>query len=515
MNKPSAPSHPIYLYFLILLFLSSAHTTADAIDQAPSIGPNITFHFRPEGNFFGDPIPYYHDGVHHVYYLGKHKKPNGKWGGLEWAHLASRDLVNWKQLPAAITPDENEPFIATGSIVEKDGLFHAFYCTAIKKENTKETDRAICVATSRDLVTWTKSSKSPLILLHSDVPKDVYDTTQVWRDPHVFWNPETDQWWMAVAAMEQTHGEYGPAGAVAYATSSNLSNWTVKREPMLLDRDSRAGECPDIFQFGNGWAMIMYAHTSWIRLADSPLGPWRRPKNDSPNGIHFNAGKTDYDGKRTIWQAYLETLKSDYDGHSYGGVMALPRELYLDETGHPAVRLVPEIVKACNKDATSGLGSKAFTSLLKSPVRANAKSITLEPKVGHHALAHWKEAPKDFFLSADVTVAEGSLFTLYFRSDEKIEDSYILRIDPVNSEVSFRHWVKWNRNSPMDARSLEIPTDRSFKLHVMVHGDVFEAFIDDRIAISSRMQIAKGSLAISARDGTIELKHLKITHWAD
>ena len=508
MNKHSRARTSICVYFLILFVMPITYATENTFDKASSIGPDVTFHFQPEGNIFGDPIPFYHDGVHHVYYLGKHRKANGEFGVLEWAHLASLDLVSWKQLPAAIAPDENEPFIATGSIVEKDGLFYAFYCTAIGKDK----DRAICVATSRDLVTWEKAPENPLILLYSDVPKDVYNTELVWRDPHVFWNPEANKWWMAVAAMEQTHGDYGPAGAVAYATSPDLSNWTVQRVPMLLDRDSRAGECPDVFPFGTGWAMIMYAHTSGIRLADSPQGPWRRPQNDSPNGIHFNAGKTEYDGKRYIWHAYLGQLKSDYDRHSYGGVMALPRELYLDRSENPAVRLVPEIVAACSKDATGGLGGRAFSSVVKSPLRADIDSLILEPGTGEHALAHWKHAPEDFFLSSDVRMAEGTLLSIHFRTNEKIDDSYVLRIDPVNSEVSFRHWKDWNRNSPMNARSLAIPTDRSFKLHVMLHGNVFEAFIDDRIAISSRVQIPKGSIAISVRDGTIKLNNFKVTH---
>ena len=64
----------------------------------------------------------------------------------------------------------------------------------------------------------------------------------------------------------------------------------------------------------------------------------------------------------------------------------------------------------------------------------------------------------------------------------------------------------------MNARALEIPKNRSFKLHVMLHGDVFEAFIDDRIAMASRVQLPKGPLALSARDGRTELKNLKITH---
>ena len=260
------------------------------------------------------------------------------------------------------------------------------------------------------------------------------------------------------------------------------------------------------FPFGKGWAMVMYAHTSGIRLADSPQGPWRRPKNDSPNGILFQPGKTEFDGKRYIWHAYLGPLINDYDKDVYGGAMALPRELHLDPSKDPAVRLFPEIIAACNKDATTGLGPKAFTPLLKSPVHAEGNSLILEPDVGEHALAHWKQAPKDFFLSCEVTMAKGSQLTFYLLTNENIDDSYILRIDPVDSLVSFRHWIKWNRVSPMNARSLNIPTDRSFKLHVMVHGNVFEAFIDDRIAINNRMQIAKGSLAISARDGTIKLK---------
>lgn len=497
------------LGLLVLLFFGSLiNGTGNIIGQVPSNGPDVTFHFQPKGDVFGDPIPFYHDGVHHVFYLARVKKPDGNLGALSWAHIASDDLVTWKQLPTAIAPDESETMIATGSIVEKDGLFYAFYCTATPKEK----DRIICVATSSDLITWTKSPDNPLISLYKDVPKDVYETKIAWRDPHVFWNPEEKQWWMAVTAREQTNGTYDPAGAVAYATSTDLMNWTVQRKPMLLDRDCVAGECPDIFPFGEGWAMIYYPNATRIRLADSPKGPWRRAKNDAPNGLHFNAGKTEFDGKRYIWHAYLARLSSDYDKHKYGGVMALPRELYLDKSGNPAVRLVPEIVNACSDDATGGLGAEVFSPLLKSSVKISHNSLVLEPATGDHALTLWKDSPTDFFLTADVTLNEEGLLTIYFRSTTSLDDSYVLKIDALNSEVSFRHWTSWNRMSPMNARSMELPKKRSFKLHVMLHGDVFEAFIDDRIAIGSRVQIPKGSLAISARDGRVELKNFKISH---
>ena len=486
---PGAPAAPKPLAAEAMVS-QNKHSTDNPIDRAPSSGPDVTFHFQPEGRLFGDPIPFYHEGIHHVFYLRG-------WG---WQHLASRDLVTWKQLPGTgITG-------ATGSIVNKDGLFYLFY-----SGNAANT-RAVCLATSRDLVTWTNSEQNPLLRLDRDVPDDVYDTSKDWRDPHVFWNPEEQKWWMAVAAMERTNGAYGPAGAVACATSADLLHWTVERKPMLLDRDSNAGECPDVFPFGAGWALIYYPDASRIRLADSPRGPWRRPKNDAPSGLYFNAGKTEFDGKRHIWHGYMARLAKDYDSHQPQGVMALPRELYLDAAGNPAVRLVPEIVAACSQDATGGAGGMVFTPLLKSSVRATVDSVVMEAGPGDHALALWQNAPEDFFLSTDVTLDEGCQLTLYFRSNSKVDDSYILRIDALNSEVSFHHWKGWNRMSPMNARALEIPKNQSFKLHVMLHGDVFEAFLDDRIAMSSRVQLPKGSLAISARDGRAELKNLKITH---
>jgi beta-fructofuranosidase len=498
-------SIPFFRFMLLILFIN---VVIDLFAQQTTIGPDVTFHFQPEGKVFGDPIPFFHDSVHHLFYLEQYTLPDGKLGGHSWAHLASRDLVTWKQLPLAIIPDESEPYIATGSIVEKNGIFYAFYSTAYGEER----DPSISVATSSDLIHWTKSPHNPLIRLYHDVPGDIYETKMVWRDPHVFWNPEEKIWWMAIAALEQTNGDYVPSGAVAYATSIDLMDWHVQRKPMLLDRDCLAGECPDIIPFGDGWAMIYYPDMTRIRLADSPHGPWRRPKNDAPSGLHFNAGKTEFDGNRYIWHAYLARLSHDYDKHKYGGVMALPRELYMDASGNPAVRLVPEIVDACNKDATGGLGGKVFTPLLKSPVFSTSNTLILDPGAGDNALALWKDAPENFFLAADIEMQEEGQLTLYFRSTQNVDDSYILRIDARNSEVSFQRWTGWNRMSPMNARSLEIPKDRSFKLYVMLNGDVFEAFIDDKIAIGTRIQLPKGSLAVSARDSKVEMKNLRLTH---
>lgn len=481
-------------------------------------------HYRPPGAIFGDPIPFYHDGVHHLFYLcpdlivGQEKKKS-----LAWRHLASRDLVHWEVMPPAILPDSDDRMIATGSIVEQDGLFHAFYTTAQRDAEGLGLP-SVRVARSRDLITWTKEPGEPLLLLKRDVPSAMYDTLRHWRDPHVFWNPDAKQWWLAIAAQEKTSLGYPYAGAVALATSTDLRTWTVQRQPLLTTREGPASECPDIFPLGDEWGMIYYADTSRIRLAPTPAGPWRRATGDPPWGLHFLASKTEFDGERRIAHAYIQQSIEDFTRHKYGGSMALPRELYMDERGRVATRLVAEIIAACKDDATSGKGAAVFTPSQGDPVTVRRKAITLAPDTGAAAMAVWKDAPDDLFLTADVAIAPGATLNLLLRGNPleakpgpgrpeptALDDNYILSLDAHRNVVTLKHGDVWNRMPAMRSQPIDLPTDRPFKLHLMLHGDILEVFVDDRISVTARVQLTGGALALLARDGKASLTNLRLT----
>lgn len=475
----------------------------------------VTLHYQPPGTYFGDPIPFYHDGVHHVFYL--HSQD-----GMHWYHLASRDLVHWDVLPPAILADENDRMIATGSIVEKDGLFHAFYTTADRKDSGPGL-ASVRVATSKDLITWTKGPGEPLILLKRDVPAvGTYETSKHWRDPHVFWNPQAKQWWLAIAAHENTSIAYPYAGAVALATSTDLRQWTVQPEPLLATREGPAAECPDVFPFGDGWALVYYADSTRIRVSDTLEGPWRRPGNDPPWGLHFLAGKTEFDGRRRIAHAYIRRAEEDFAKHVYGGSMALPRELYLDDKGRVATRLASEIVAACKEDATSGRDAAVFAPVQEDPVSVFGQTITLAADTGRAAMALWEDAPADFFLTADVTLTADATLSLLLRggpldqqagqtTPNPLEDYYALTLDAHAKLVMLKRPDVWNRMPALRTHSLDLPSSRSVKLHVMLHGDILEAFVDDRISLTSRVQLPSGGLALFARDGSVSLENVRIT----
>ena len=107
--------------------------------------------YRPADGFVGDVIPFYWEGVYHAFYLKAPLPPhrNGA-DGAPYAHLASSDLVHWEELPLAIAPgppgSPDAVSCFTGSIIERNGVFHLFY-TGYAGENQPQT---VCRATSAD-----------------------------------------------------------------------------------------------------------------------------------------------------------------------------------------------------------------------------------------------------------------------------------------------------------------------------------------------------------------------------
>ena len=61
---------------LLLAPLAALHAAEPFWEKVAPTGASATFHFQPPDSFFGDPIPFYHDGVHHVFFL--HGKIGGK-----------------------------------------------------------------------------------------------------------------------------------------------------------------------------------------------------------------------------------------------------------------------------------------------------------------------------------------------------------------------------------------------------------------------------------------------------
>mgnify|MGYP002068154506 FL=1 len=202
------------------------------------------FHHAPKYGWMNDPNGMvYKDGVWHLYYQWN---PYGsKWQNMTWGHATSTDLINWKQMPAAIEPN-GLGAVFSGSCALDPRNTSGFGSNSIVALYTSAaTSQVQSLAHSTDNgKTFEIYPGNPIITLDSEA-----------RDPNIFWNHHTGEWNMMLAhALEHE---------MLVFASENLKEWNL-RSSFGKGFGAQGGvwECPDLFELtveGTGekkWMLI-------------------------------------------------------------------------------------------------------------------------------------------------------------------------------------------------------------------------------------------------------------------
>ena len=192
--------------------------------------------------------------------------------------------------------------IWTGSVIERDGVFHFFYTGYNRQSASPQT---ICKATSTDLLTWEKSPDNPLI-----TPDPRWYETVDWRDPFVFRDAATGAFRMLISARLRTARVSTRLRAVA--ASDDLDHWEVG-PPLASSMLTHCPECPEVFRLGNWWYLVESRYSERMqtvyRVARAPEGPWESRRLDSLDGRRFYAAKSASDGERRMSFAWIPFRK--------------------------------------------------------------------------------------------------------------------------------------------------------------------------------------------------------------
>jgi fructan beta-fructosidase len=225
-------------------------------DPYPDIGYDQRyrpqFHFTSKRNWINDPNGcVYYDGEYHLFF--QHDPESVENREMSWGHALSTDLVHWRQLPHAISPDEHGPIWSGSAVVDaRDtagfasgggaALVAAFtYAGSYARGGARPFTQGIVYSVDRGR-TWMKYTGNPVL----DNQSGGGD-----RDPKLFWHEPTGQWVMVL------YLDKGPR-RLAFFTSSDLKRWTKESE---IDGFY---ECPDLFELPvDGEA----ANTRWVLLA--------------------------------------------------------------------------------------------------------------------------------------------------------------------------------------------------------------------------------------------------------
>lgn len=309
---------------------------------------------------------YAHDGQRwHAFFLQADKSlgdPELRHFNVSQGHAVSDDLINWQHLGTCLEPTDHVAWddytTWTGSVVQDDrGLWHLFYTGSCREEEGMY--QRIGHATSTDLHTWQRVGDG-LCLDLKGPNAEHYETEWVkgyWhdramRDPWVMRDPYGDGWLMYFTARVPGEDEANAAGAVGFATSHDLTNWTL--QPPIFVGGYGQLEVPQVFEHAGRWYCLFCTHAdhfSVAQAASTPGGPVSGSHylvGDSPRGPwHIAPGFLD--GALPARRYAARILKTENglvlmgfaDGgrqHFQGYVMN-PEPVDLDAEGHLFVRV--------------------------------------------------------------------------------------------------------------------------------------------------------------------------------
>jgi len=428
-------------------------------------------YFKPEGLFFaGDPMPFFHDGVFHLFWLldeNHHKGKNGL-GGHQWAHSSSRDLIHWEQHPLALAIDEEwEGSICTGSVFQHSDTFYAFYATR-KTDWTQHLGMAI----SQDGITFQKTTPNPFAS-----PAPGY-APRHYRDPFVFRDEQTGQFHMLVTAFLEHYTPKAHGGCLAHLVSPDLRTWALQ-EPFFIPGYDREPECADYF-YWNGWYYLLFSNrlVPHYWMARQPYGPWQRPKVNGFDGPAARVMKTAaFTSNRRIGVAFLGTREGDKDNApwQWAGNLVF-RELVQHADGTLGTKLPPEMLPARAEPL-----APAFTALTAGALQqAQQVQLTAPESL---AVGVWSGLPYNLHLRLQVTPQPGTgAFGLRLRGSGDFEQGYDLRFLPTEQKV--------------DLHDLSIYTveglDQPFMLDVVLKDDIIDVGIDGRRCLINRCPELRG-----------------------
>jgi beta-fructofuranosidase len=453
----------------------STHTSqaASALRSRLALDPRRPqFHLLPAANWMNDPNgPIYWKNQYHMFFQ---YNPNGPyWGDMHWAHAVSPDMVHWKHLPIALSPNPEGPDAAgcfTGTVVVDRGTASALYTGVVDASLQKATindgehlfRESQCLATSTDpeLKTWTKLPE-PVI---SAPPAGM--TVAGFRDPCPW---RSGEWWYLAVGS----GERGRGGDVLLYRSKDLRHWDYVH---FLASGASSGqnaanpvasgdmwECPDFFPL-NGKHVLIYGSNGGVHWQSGILDEKEMRFHAERSGIldhgSYYAAKTHLDASRNriVWGWIPEARSlAECKAAGWAGMMSLPRVLTLDEDGQLRIAISPAVYMLRRHEQKLMPGGDAGSRVAR---------LAIENATGE-ILGRIRSGSEPFTFALTGTFPQGAMSEplVKIQFDPKTPDQIVADGKPMSIHAQPR---------------------QSIEIHIYVDGSVAEVVVQNSAAYTKR-----------------------------
>ncbi|MCX3306357.1 sucrose-6-phosphate hydrolase [Bacillus sp. NEAU-CP5] len=292
------------------------------------------------------------NGVYHLFFQWQpfHTGHGAKF----WAHVTTKDFVEWKEEEIALAPGEwyDKNGCYSGSAIEKDGRLCLMYTGNVRdEEGNRETYQ--CLAVSEDGIVFEKKG------VVARLPEGY---TAHFRDPKV-WKKDGAYYMVLGAQTEKL------TGSAVLFTSENLTDWTFLGAIAGADSGGLGSfgymwECPDLFSLDGTDVLLVCpqgleadgikyhnSHQAGYflgRLHTEPPEFKHGEFTELDRGFDFYAAQTleDDKGRRILfaWMGVPDQHEDKHPTHAYHWIhcLTMPRQLSLSN-GRIIQRPLPEM----------------------------------------------------------------------------------------------------------------------------------------------------------------------------
>lgn len=427
-----------------------------------------SFHLTPRVGWMNDPNGFsFSNGKYNLFYQYHPYKPH--WGPMHWGHAVSMDLIKWEHSPVALAPDKIYDRLGcfSGTAETLDDGRHLLMYTGVSGftvDGVKKEAQTQCVAVWNG-DNYEKYQGNPVI--DSDmVPEN--GSTVDFRDPKIF--KKKDGSFGCLIANRTLDG----SSQLLLYKSQDGFKWAYDK--VLISNNHRLGkmwECPDIFELGDKWVVLIspqdciasdYEYDNG-NITVGIIGDFDETNSLFQEddiqaldyGLDFYASQTTQapDGRRILigWMQNWDTL-SIIEHKDWFGQMSIPRELTMKNN-----RLYQKPIREIEKYRSNYVGYHDVEV---------ANELTLDNIEGRQV--DMTVSIKDF--------AKLDLFEMRLAQDSICRT--VLRFDPKDQTMELDRRKSGSRRAIAHSRKIKLKTI-SDEVNVRLIMDKYsiEAFIND------------------------------------
>lgn len=481
-----------------------AYVTEDLSEKNANELENLAtysaFYKPKDGSRVGDTMPFYEDGVYHIFYL----KDGGGTSSHPVYRVDTTDFVHYEEKGLALPAGDSnggESMIGTGSIVKRGGNYLFFYTG--HPASGAETVR---VAVSEGNLDGFEKREEFLLS-----PAD-YGFADDFRDPEVRWSEEDECFYCIVSTRKNDC-----AVLAQFALSEALE---VLGEPRILYTDTRGFnvlECPSYFEW-NGKYYITYSAQDlnmgdtdeltsssyalsgskgcvYYLCSENPSEGWREPANPQLDSKVFYAGKVAFgnDAMLVGWAAQRD-VNATYK-YAWGGNLVAHR-LVQNEDG--VLSLTYPQGYASHFDVKQPL-------LLKDDKGAETDKLSLVVSNGiFNPIASEK---LEYRLSMKVNFSSDvSEFGLVFGLKDNLYDAVKVTVNPLAGKIK----AQYGQNAEMAGGYLSLEADTDYRLDVFAEGSNFVLYLEGAAFTFKVRNAGNRRIALFAQDGIVEYSEISM-----